>query len=98
MRSTYAIYNYVGLLLKKSTDIDNLQAADESGSGGFINVQIGNNNNGDCFAEVTYKDVDYCVLNKATNTKQLFTLLHQLQQLQTAPANTGAPLITIPAS
>jgi len=97
MRSTYGIYNYIGALLNSKRDVDNLQTVDPSGSGGFVNIRRGNNN-GNCFAEIEYRDVLYCVPDTATNTKNLFTVLHQLQNLQTAPSNTGTPLLTIPAS
>ena len=90
MRSTYSAYNYIGTLLSENTDIDNLQVPDESGYGGIINIKI--NKPGDCFAQVSYRNIDYCVANNATNTKNLFSLLHQLQQLQTAPANVPTTL------
>jgi hypothetical protein len=90
MRSTYGAYNYIGTLLSQGTDIDNLQVPDKSGYGGIINLNTGSLL--DCFAQVRYRDIDYCVLNDATNTKILFALLHQLQQLQTAPANVPTTL------
>jgi hypothetical protein len=96
MRSTYGIYNYLGTLLSQQTDIDNFQIPDASGYGGIRNLQTGKT--GDCFAEVEYRDVDYCIPNNASNTKRLFSLLHQLQQIQTAPSNapTTLTVTTVP--
>jgi hypothetical protein len=49
-----------------------------------------------CFAEVGYRDIDYCVPNTASHTKQLFALLHQLQELNTAPSNAPTTLTVTP--
>jgi hypothetical protein len=87
-RSAYGAYGYVGALLRNGTDIDNLQSG-AKGYGGIINVTQGTQ---DCFAEIDYRDVHYCVPNQAVNTKRLFALLHQLQEIDTAPSNAPTTL------
>jgi hypothetical protein len=53
-----------------------------------------------CFAQAEHRGTYYCycVPNRANRTKRLFTLLHQLQQLSTAPSNvpTTLTVTTVP--
>lgn len=103
MRSTYGVYDYVGALLHKNTDIDNLLQKDESGYGGMVNVipprdVTSQKATESCFADVDYRGTHYCVPDKADRTKRLFSLLHQLQELNTAPSNapTTLTVTTVP--
>ena len=91
-RSTYGAYNYVGAILRTKNDIVNLQPDDQKYRGIVRIVQGGQ----DCFASVGYRNVQYCVPSDANNTKKLFALLHQLQQLNTAPSNTPTTLTIVP--
>jgi len=104
MRSTYGVYNYVGGLLRYDTDIVNLLPNDKSGSGRVIRVlktpSLNQAADLGCFAEVNYRRVRYCVPNSSDETKRIFALLHELQQLNTAPSNSPTTLTTVstPAS
>jgi hypothetical protein len=51
-----------------------------------------------CFAQAEHRGTYYCVPNRANRAKRLFTLLHQLQQLSTAPPNvpTTLTVTTVP--
>ena len=92
-RSTYGVYNYVGAILRnKPLDIDNLQPDNEKYRG-IVRIVF---SDGDCFAAVGYRNMQYCVPTDANNTKKLFALLHQLQQLNTAPSNTPTTLTIVP--
>jgi hypothetical protein len=99
MRSTYGVYNYVGALLHHQTGITNLLEADESGYGGISHIlkseEAAHPGALGCFAEVTYRSIRYCVQNASNRTKQVFTLLHELQELNTAPANAPTTLTTV---
>jgi hypothetical protein len=92
-RSTYGAYRYLGALLHNNADVKNLLKEDSSGYGGIIKVVPSASA---CFAEITYRNEPYCVPQNAEHTKQVFGLLHQLQQLNTAPANAPAAITTIP--
>jgi streptogramin lyase len=87
-RSTYGAYGYVGAILRNRADIVNLQP-DGTGYRGIVRVVASDQ---DCFAAVRYRNLPYCVPAAASNTKQLFALLHQLQQLATAPSNAPTTL------
>jgi hypothetical protein len=91
-RSTFGAYNYVGAILRTNHDIDNLQPDDQKYRG-IVRIV---NSDRDCFAAVGYRNVNYCVPADANNTKKLFALLHQLQQLNTAPSNTPTTLTIVP--
>jgi len=71
-------------------------AKDEMDYTGLLNIEAHTasmlGRSGDCFAEAEYRGIKYCVPQLATRTKRLFTLLHQLQELNTAPSNTPATL------
>jgi hypothetical protein len=99
MRSTYGVYNYVGALLHYHTDVDNLLALDESGYGGMIHIlktpDRKQATDRGCFAEITYRQDRYCVPNSSDRTKRIFALLHELQQLNTAPSNSPTTLTTV---
>lgn len=90
-RSTYGAYNYIGAILRNNADIDNLQP-DGAGYQGMVRVAP----SADCFARVVYRNIQYCVPVDAARTKRLFALLHQLQQLNTAPSNTPTTLTIVP--
>ena len=92
-RSTYGAYNYIGALLRNHTDIDNLLQPDSSSYRGIIQMV---RSGPDCFAEIRYHGEPYCVPSDAVRTKRIFALLHQLQQLNTAPSNAPAAITTIP--
>jgi hypothetical protein len=92
LRSTYGAYNYIGAYLNHP--IDNLLTPDASGSGAMIEIQPGSAVG--CFAQVEYRDVHYCVPANANHSKRLFALLHQLQQIQTAPSNAPTTLTVVP--
>jgi hypothetical protein len=98
MRSTYGVYNYVGALLHHHTDITNL-SEDESGYGGMVQIlrqaEVSRAADLGCFADVTYRKVRYCVPNSSDRTKRIFALLHELQQLNTAPSNAPTTLSTV---
>jgi uncharacterized membrane protein YgcG len=94
LRSTYGAYDYVGDTMALGHRIEDLLVPDTSNSGALTNITTGGGS--DCFAEVEYRGVDYCVPNKAGNTKRVFALLHQLQQLQTAPSNAPTTLTVTP--
>jgi len=92
-RSTFGVYNYVGAILRnKPRDIDNLQPDNQKYRGIVRIVPFDR----DCFAAVGYRNIQYCVPTDANNTKKLFALLHQLQQLNTAPSNTPTTLTIVP--
>ena len=84
-RSTYGVYNYLGALLRNHNDIVNVQ------SGNIVDI-VSRQPQGGCFARVNYRSLDYCVPATANRTKKLFSLLHQLQELNTTPANAPAAL------
>jgi hypothetical protein len=88
-RSTYGAYEYIGALLRNHTDIDNLLG---NGAGYNGIVRVDSTFGGNCFAAVEYRNQPYCVPTDAANTKRLFALLHQLQQLNTAPSNAPTTL------
>jgi streptogramin lyase len=90
-RSTYGAYDYIGAILRNNADIQNL-LPDGAGYRGMVRVAP----SGDCFAKVAYRNVQYCVPEDASRTKRLFALLHQLQQLNTAPSNTPTTLTIVP--
>lgn len=92
-RSTYGAYEYIGALLRNKTDIDNL-LGNGPGYNGIIRVDA--MYGGNCFAAVAYRSEPYCVPADAWNTKRVFALLHQLQQLNTAPSNTPTTLTVTP--
>jgi hypothetical protein len=92
-RSTYGAYKYLGEIRHYHADVMNLLKPDGSDYGGIINVLPSASA---CFAEITYRNKPYCVPQNAGHTKQIFGLLHQLQQLNTAPANAPAAITTIP--
>ena len=85
-------YDYIGAMLRNNTDIDNLQPDGAGNNTGMVRVIP----SGDCFASVSYRNVHYCVPVDAGRTKRLFALLHQLQQLNTAPSNTPTTLTIVP--
>jgi hypothetical protein len=97
LRSTFGAYEYVGAYWKHP--IINLLELDDPKnprSGSMLTIQRNYEAQGNaattCFAEVDYRGVHYCVPDSSTNTKQLFKLLHQLQELETAPSNTPTTL------
>jgi uncharacterized membrane protein YgcG len=94
LRSTYGAYAYAGDTMAPGHRVENLLEPDASGSGALTNIIIGGGS--DCFAEVEYRGIDYCVRNKADNTKRVFALLHQLQELETAPSNVPTTLTVTP--
>jgi hypothetical protein len=102
MRSTYGVYDYIGALIRGHHDISNLLAPDNSKYGGIVNISESSEANGssasDCFSSVSYRGETYCVPTRADNTKKLFALLHDLQQLMTAPSNapTTLQVTTVP--
>jgi hypothetical protein len=91
-RSTYGAYDYVGSLRRNQTDLD-IFPPDGSGYQGVINIV---SSPGPCFAEVNYRSIRYCVPEKADRTKRVFALLHELQQLSTAPSNAPSTLTLTP--
>jgi hypothetical protein len=98
-RSVFGIYAYLGALGRgngdRRTDIDNLLPKDGSNYGGILNIiERGTT----CFTQISYEDRNYCVPSDANNTKFVFNLLHQLQELNTAPSNapTTLTVTTIP--
>jgi len=92
-RSVYSVYSYLGALRRgahgRPTDISNLLPPDSSNSGGILNITADRTG---CFAEVDYDHGHYCVPATANNTKRVFSLLHQLQELSTAPSNAPTTL------
>lgn len=92
-RSVYGVYAYLGALLQanhgRGTDIDNLLKADGSGYGGMLHIT---SDKAGCFTEVDYRGTHYCIPQGASNTKRVFALLHQLQELNTAPSNAPTTL------
>jgi len=98
MRSTYGIYAYLGAVLHKRILLPAFDLAvfnpDEAGNAGLLDMTIAADDSSmqDCFAKIDYRDVSYCVPNKAVRTKQIFSLLHQLQELNTAPSNAPTTL------
>jgi hypothetical protein len=91
-RSTLGAYYYIGAFLdgREKYPVDNLLPPDAAGSGAMIDVTKGQSN--DCFVQASYRGTHYCVPQDAGNTKKLITLLHLLQQLETAPSNTPTTL------
>lgn len=92
VRSAYSVYAYLGALRRgngaAATDITNLMPPDAARYGGILNIT------GDktgCFVSVDYNG-HYCVPSGAGNTKRIFSLLHQLQEINTAPSNAPTTL------
>ena len=92
-RSVYGVYAYLGALRRggggRPTDISNLLKLDGDGKGGILDITAAR---GACFTAVDYEGGHYCVPERADNTKRLFNLLHQLQQISTAPSNAPTTL------
>jgi hypothetical protein len=92
-RSVYGVYAYLGALRrgagKGPTDLSNLLKLDGAGKGGILDITGAR---GDCFTAVDYEGGHYCVPTRADNTKRLFNLLHQLQEISTAPSNAPTTL------
>ena len=91
-RSTIGAYYYIGAY--NTAPIDNLLAPDGSGSGSLINLK--SDSPSGCFAETSFHGKHFCVPEDAENTKQLFSVLHLLQELQTAPSNSPTTLSVTP--
>jgi hypothetical protein len=89
----YGVYAYLGALRRgvggRPTDISNLLKLDADGKGGILDITA---TRGDCFAAIDYEGRHYCVPQRADNTKRLFNLLHQLQEISTAPSNAPTTL------
>lgn len=79
LRSIYGVYVFIGDFLHHP--IDNLVAEDSSGSGGLINIIAGKRD--DCFVELNYRQVDYCIPNSADNSKKLFAIIARATTLAT---------------
>ena len=92
-RSVYGVYAYLGALRRgfggRPTDISNLLKLDSDRRGGILDITA---DRGACFTAVDYEGSHYCVPAGADNTKRLFNLLHQLQQISTAPSNAPTTL------
>lgn len=95
LRSTFGAYSYIGAYERSPHKIDNLLRTNGSSTGGLLDPIDGPGK--DCFAQATYRGKPYCVPQDAGNTKQLFAILHLLQQLQTAPSNAPTTLTVTPA-
>jgi hypothetical protein len=100
MRSAFGAYSFLGTMLHERLKYPDLDIAafkqDDDGYAGLLEVKVGKeslmDSSSDCFAAVSYRGMAYCVPQGASRTKRTFTLLHQLQQLSTAPANTPTTL------
>ena len=92
-RSIYGVYAYLGALQRgangRPTDISNLLQLDRDGKGGILDITAAK---GACFTAIDYEGSHYCVPQGADNTKRLFNLLHQLQEISTAPSNAPTTL------
>jgi hypothetical protein len=92
-RSVYGVYAYLGALRRgvggRPTDISNLLKLDSDGKGGILDIT---GVRGDCFTAVDYEGGHYCVPTRADNTKRLFNVLRQLQEISTAPSNAPTTL------
>lgn len=98
-RSTYGVYAYIGAIMR-THDFANLLPPDASNYGGIAHINVSNYSGADgtsaCFSNVTYRRAYYCVPEEANGTKRLFSLLQQLQQLNTAPSNAPTTLTVTP--
>jgi hypothetical protein len=92
-RSTYGLYAYIGAYL--DAPIDNLLPPDNSNSGSLITL-VTSRAAKDCFARTDYHGQTYCVPQNAGHSKQLFALLHLLQEIQTTPSNAPTTLTVTP--
>jgi hypothetical protein len=81
LRSTYGAYSFIGSFYRANHSFKNLLPVDGAGSSSLIDLTVGQTT--DCFAEAAYRGRNYCIPQEADNSKQLFTVLHMLQQLQT---------------
>jgi hypothetical protein len=79
MRSVYGGYQYLGALLRNDTGLTNVLPTGKT----FIKVNAQTDN---CFAQIDYRGEHYCAPDDEPNTKIIFGLLQQLQQLDIAAA------------
>ncbi|MGA2127497.1 MAG: hypothetical protein ABSG76_15250 [Xanthobacteraceae bacterium] len=89
LRSTYAVYMYLGRILRSGRPIDNLVRSADSDDERLFTVT---HDVDDCFVQTFYEGTSYCVPNSANNTKRVFSLLRQLVGIKITPAN-PAPVI-----
>jgi hypothetical protein len=94
LRSTLGAYSYIGTYYPHQ--IENLLPPDDAGSGSMIDIVPDQTQNMDCFARAEFRGKHYCIPQDAGNTKKLVTVLHLLQQLQTAPSNVPTTLTVTP--
>jgi hypothetical protein len=96
-RSVYAVYQYLGTLLE-------LSKYDQTKQIPFITIpspnsqliQIETNSTTECFVQINYDFVNYCVPKEAKNMKQVFAILHQVAGLNIAHAQTPGTLTVRP--
>lgn len=97
LRSTFGIYEYLGRFVSRNSGIENVVATSDSNDSALITIVDGDSTG--CFAKARYRGIMYCVPNSANNTKRVFTLLRQLNALNTAaapPAVTTSVHLTTP--
>ncbi len=92
-RSVLGAYQYLGQLLHNDGQFQslNLRFADTLDN---RLLQLTSADNGECFVSTSYDGKNYCVPNKAANTKRIFSLLRQLVGLLTKPNNQPATQTT----
>jgi hypothetical protein len=79
LRSAFGIYAYLGALLRNHTKLALLEETPDP----FILTIVTNET--DCFTQVSYEGLQYCVPYSAIRTKQIFVVMHQITGLLTQP-------------
>jgi hypothetical protein len=83
-RSTFAIYQFLGKLLAEGTaDRLLMERAGLQANEDRRLLDVTNDSSANCFVSTTYKGKFYCVPERATYTKRIFSLLAQLLALKT---------------
>lgn len=79
LRSTFGVYRYLGRLISKRVNLRVLR--DPAERDRSIITVVDNSN--DCFVGELYRGRIYCVPNRATTSKRVFSFLHDIVKLYT---------------
>lgn len=90
-RSAYGVYLFLGRLLNREK-VSNVPLRLEYTGDNTSILDIVNNHLSNCYTQLVYNSVQYCVPRDAYNTKRTFTILHQLVGLNIAYTATPATL------
>ena len=86
-RSAYGVYLFLGRALERRDQLQLTYTGDDP----YI-LHITRDQVSDCYTQIVYNSVQYCVPRTAYNTKRTFAILHQLVGLNIVHASTPAVL------